>query len=260
VNDHKTAHNDKAAALRALHVPGDPLVIPNGWDAASARTIVSAGFPAVATTSAGLAPALGFEDGERAPVDEIFAALGRIAGAVEVPVTADIERGYRLAPGEVVERLAEAGVVGCNLEDSRPDSGEMVDAGEQAEFLAAVRAAAVEADVDLVLNARLDIFLRSKGGEASALQDEALRRAELYASAGVDCVYPLGLGDTDVIRALVQGAGVPINLAFRPEVGSFADMAALGVARVSFGPRLFFFLQAQLKRTLDTIHEGGNPF
>jgi 2-methylisocitrate lyase-like PEP mutase family enzyme len=259
VNELKTAHNDRAAALRALHVPGDPLIIPNAWDAASARTIVAASFPAVATTSAGLAPALGFEDGEHAPADEIFAALGRIAGAVEAPVTADIERGYRLAPREVVERLAEAGVVGCNLEDSRPGSGEMVDAGEQAEFLAAVRAAAVEADVDLVLNARLDLFLRSKD-EASAHLDEALRRAELYVSAGVDCVYPLGLGDPEVIRALVQGAGAPINLAFRPEVGSFADLAALGVARVSFGPRLFFFLQAQLKRTLDTLHEGGNPF
>lgn len=130
-----------ARALRALHVPGDPLVLPNVWDAASARVVADVGHPVVATASAAVSAALGYPDGHGMPADEAFAAVRRVASAVDVPVTADVERGYGLSPARIVERLAEAGAVGCNLEDSDPATNAMVDVAEQVDFLAAVRAA-----------------------------------------------------------------------------------------------------------------------
>src|SRR5438094_10673972 len=135
-----TSQTSPADRLRALHVPGKPLVLPNAWDAASARAVVAAGFPAVATASAAIAPSLGYEDHENAPPDEMFAAVARIAGAVEVPVTADIERGYRLPASEIAARLVATGAVGCNLEDSDARTGQLVPVEQQAELLAGVRA------------------------------------------------------------------------------------------------------------------------
>ena len=147
----------RCAALRALHVPGEPLLLPNAWDAASARAVVAAGFPVVATTSAGVAAALGYEDHQGAPADEMLAAAARITRAVDVPVSADIEDGYGLPPGEIVERLLAAGAVGCNLEDTDHRTKELKDARRQADWLAEVCAAA---DGALVVNARVDTFLR----------------------------------------------------------------------------------------------------
>src|SRR5919197_2926716 len=158
--------SEKAATLRALHVPGDPLVLPNAWDAASARMVEAAGFPVVATSSVATAAILGYEDGEEAPAEEVLAAVERISRSVSLPVTVDFERGYGLPPAELVERLAAAGAVGVNLEDSNPASGGVVDAAEQADFLAAVRSAA---SADLVINARTDSFLRRAGSPEERL-------------------------------------------------------------------------------------------
>ncbi|PZG14409.1 isocitrate lyase/PEP mutase family protein [Nonomuraea aridisoli] len=242
---------DKAAALRALHIPGKPLVLPNVWDAASARAVRDAGFPAVATGSAAVARALGHDDGERAPVDEMLAAVARVARAVDVPVTADVERGYGLAPAELAERLAETGAVGCNLEDSLPGSGELADPGEQAELLAGVRAARPE----LVINARVDVYLHGDGTRA-----EAVRRARRYLEAGADCVYPIGLGDEDEIRALVDELGAPVNVLFRPGVPDLARLAELGVARISFGGGIHRLAHAYTEKLLAEVHAGRSPF
>ncbi|MEV4458009.1 isocitrate lyase/phosphoenolpyruvate mutase family protein, partial [Microbispora sp. NPDC049633] len=163
--------HEKAAVLRALHVPGDPVVLPNAWDAASARAVEAAGFPAVATGSESVAASLGYEDGHDTPVDEMFAAVARITRVVAVPVTADVERGYGLRAAELVERLAAAGAVGCNLEDSDPATGAMIDAAEQADFLAAVRAAAAEAGAGLVVNARVDTFIHGAGSPGDRLAE-----------------------------------------------------------------------------------------
>lgn len=249
-----------AATLRALHVPGDPLVLPNAWDAASARMVASAGFPAVATSSAATAAVLGHADGEAAPVEEVLDAAARIARAVSVPVTVDFERGYRLAPTELVERFAATGAVGLNLEDSDPASGEMVDAAEQADFLAAVRAAARSLGVDLVINARTDAFLRKAGSPAERL-GASIERGGRYLAAGVDCVYPIGAGDPAVIRALVEQVPGPVNVGFGPGGRSLPELAALGVARVSFGPLIQRHLYDEFgSALLAAVASGRNPF
>ncbi|MEU6743910.1 isocitrate lyase/PEP mutase family protein [Streptosporangium sandarakinum] len=248
-----------AAALRALHVPGDPLVLPNAWDAASARIVAAAGFPAVATGSAAVASALGYDDGEAAPSAEMLAAIARIVRAVAVPVTADLERGYGLTPAELVERLAATGAVGCNLEDSDPRTGEMIDVAEQTAFLAAVRSAASAAGVDLVINARVDVHHRGSGSPAERLA-EAVRRGREYLAAGADCVYPISVSEPADIGALAEGIGGPVNIMFRPGAPSLAELAGLGVARVSFGPGLHRAAQEHTARLVAAIREGRSPY
>ncbi|MEV4802274.1 isocitrate lyase/phosphoenolpyruvate mutase family protein [Nonomuraea sp. NPDC049421] len=243
---------DRASVLRALHVPGRPLVLPNVWDAASARAVRQAGFPAVATSSAAVARTLGHEDGERTPVAEMLAAVARVAAAVDVPVTADFERGYRLKPAELAERLLATGAVGCNLEDSLPDTGELADPGEQADFLAEVRAAA---GPGLVINARVDVYLAGRPS-----REEAVRRGRRYLEAGADCVYPIGATGEDEIRALVSELGGPVNVLSAPGVPPLGRLAELGVARVSFGSGLHQATQAYTKGLLEAVAEGRGPY
>jgi 2-methylisocitrate lyase-like PEP mutase family enzyme len=228
----------RADALRALH-HGRPLVLANAWDARSARLVVAAGFPVVATSSGALVTALGYEDGSLAPADEVFAAIARIAGAVDVPVTADIEDGYGLAADELAGRLLDAGAVGCNLEDSDhgPDAEPLVPAGAFAERVRALKAAGRALGVDLVVNARVDVHVRQAGSPESRLP-EALRRANLYLEAGADCVYPITVSDEDTARALVAGVPGPVNLMARPDPADVARLASFGVARISVGSGL----------------------
>ncbi len=218
----------KADAFRALHrrrSPDDPLVLPGPWDAASARALVEAGFPALATPSAGVAASLGYEDGQT-PADEMFAAVARIAGAVDVPVSADIEGGYGIPPKELVERLLETGAVGCNLEDS--EHGVLKDPHRHADWLAEVRSAAADR---LFVNARIDTF-------ACGITDpeQAIRRAALYVAAGADCVYPIG-APTAVLPLLRSGIQGPVNVGARVGEGpSPAELGELGATRITFGP------------------------
>ncbi|MFF3764707.1 isocitrate lyase/phosphoenolpyruvate mutase family protein [Streptomyces sp. NPDC001922] len=218
-----------AARLRALHhgrTPGDPLVLPGPWDAVSARAFEEAGFPALATPSAGVSATLGYEDGGGTPPDEMFAAVARIVRSVGVPVSADIETGYGLPPAEIVERLLEAGAAGCNLEDSAPDRTGLEDARRQADRLAAVREAAGDA---LVINARVDTFLRGDRGP-----DEAIERGRLYAAAGADCVYPI-FAPPRLLPELAAGIGCPLNALAVPDGPSPRELGELGATRVTFG-------------------------
>ncbi|WP_405100201.1 isocitrate lyase/phosphoenolpyruvate mutase family protein [Micromonospora sp. NBC_01412] len=250
---------ERADALRALHKTGDPLVLPNAWDAGSARAVAAAGFPAVATSSAAVAESLGYADGEATPVDEMFAAVARIARAVPVPVTADLERGYGLSPAELVERMLAAGVVGCNLEDSDPRTGALYDVEEQADLLAAVRAAADAAGVPLVLNARIDLYLR-EAGDPDGRTAEAVGRARRYRAAGADCVYPIFLTDPEQIAEFVAGADAPVNLVFKPGAPSLAELARLGAARVSYGAGPYAAVKARTAALLDAVRAGRNPY
>jgi 2-methylisocitrate lyase-like PEP mutase family enzyme len=244
-----TMSTGRAAAtlLRDLHRPGHPVVLPNVWDAGSARIVAAAGFAAVGTSSAAVAESMGYRDGEAAPVEEILDAVARIVRAVSVPVTVDFERGYGLPPAQLVERLAASGAVGCNLEDSLPSTRALVDAHEQADFLAAVRDSARAATVDLVINARIDVFLddvfldgvESGAHTTTARLDEAIRRARLYVSAGADCVYPIRMTSAGDIRAIVDETGARVNILGAPGAPEIAELAALGVARVSFGAGIY---------------------
>jgi len=245
---------DGAARLLALHQPGRPLVLPNVWDVASARIVAAAGFPAVATSSLAVAEALGSTDGERVPVDALFDLLRQIVDAVAVPVTADLERGYGLEPRELVERMREAGVVGCNLEDSDPRTEVLVAPEEQAELLQSVREAASALQWDVVLNARIDAVMNGTGSPAQRL-DESLRRARMYGMA--DCVYPIMLAGGD-LRTFVSEVELPVNALCRKGSGTPAQLAELDVARVSFGPGLF--RAADAGRMLAAITAGLDPY
>jgi 2-methylisocitrate lyase-like PEP mutase family enzyme len=249
-----TDQRARAAELRALHSPGTPLLLPNAWDAASARAVEAAGFAAVATSSAAVAESLGYADGEAAPVVEMLDAVERIARAVNVPVTADLERGYGMAPANLVERLAATGAVGCNLEDSDPRTGRLIDADEQAAFLNDVRAAAQNAGLDLVVNARIDTYLvDTRPGDPLG---DAISRAHAYRQAGADCVYPIMVSDRAAIGRLVEQAGGPVNVLYRPgdpAAPSIAELAGLGVARISFGPGLYRATYAKLADVLTQI-------
>ncbi|MBO8196518.1 isocitrate lyase/phosphoenolpyruvate mutase family protein [Streptomyces oryzae] len=218
-----------AARFRELHhgrQPGEALVLPGAWDAAGARIVADAGFAALATPSAGVSASLGYADGE-CPAEEMFAAVARIARAVALPVTADIERGYGLPPREIAERLLDTGAVGCNLEDSV--AGKLVPAGEQAEFLASVREALGPAPF---LNARVDAHLH--GAEEPLA--EALERGRAYVAAGADGVYPIG-APLDDLAVLARELPVPVNGLARVAGGgpSAAELAAAGCTRVTFG-------------------------
>ncbi len=200
--------------LRSLHVPGTPVVLPNAWDAASARAVVAAGFPVVATTSAGVAASLGYEDHERAPGDEMLAAAARIVRAVKVPVTVDAEAGYGMEPIDLVARLKDMGAAGCNLEDTNHATGELRDPVEQADWLRAVRGAASGQGYGLVINARIDVFLSAiaSGKGQAELVTEALRRAHAYMEAGTDCVFPILLWEPDALERFISDAPGPINV------------------------------------------------
>jgi 2-methylisocitrate lyase-like PEP mutase family enzyme len=247
--------------LRSLHIPGEPLLLPNAWDVASARAVEAAGFPVVATTSAGIAAALGYEDHEGAPGEEMLAAAARIAGTVAVPVTVDAESGYGMEPGELVAALHEIGVAGCNLEDTDHTTGELRDADEQAEWLAAVRAAAAELDYGLVINARIDVFLRGiasaqgDGSQSGPLED-GLERARAYSEAGADCVYPILLWEREPLGRFVAEHPGPVNAVRFPRGLSIAELAELGVARVSWGGQLAHRSIEWLNETLGSLAES----
>ncbi|WP_051301017.1 isocitrate lyase/PEP mutase family protein [Actinomadura rifamycini] len=239
---------NRAARLRDLHRPGDPLVLPNVWDAASARVVQEAGFPALATASAAVAAMLGHPDGEGGPVDEMLAAAARVVRVAEVPVTVDAEAGYGLPPAELVERLLAMGAAGCNLEDSR--GGALTDPDEQAAYLAAVRDAAGDA---LVVNARVDTFIR----QAPDPLDGALDRGRRYLAAGADCVYPI-MAPADAVRALAEGLPGPVNVNQFPGT-ALRELAEAGAARVSYGPFPHHHAMEALKGFAERLRAGEDP-
>ena len=231
----------KAEQFRAMHHGPTPLVLANAWDPVSARVMAEAGFRAIATSSGAVARVLGYDDGQLTPAAEMFAAVARIVRAVDVPVTADMEAGYGLDPKEFAERLLETGAVGCNLEDSV--DGELVDMQRQADFLGAVRATA---GADLVINARVDNFVRA--GEVA----DAIARGRAYRRAGADCVYPI-MAPLDVLRHLVDEIGGPINAHAKPNGPTPSDLTALGATRISYGTSLHTYTTNALRDLLPEL-------
>jgi 2-methylisocitrate lyase-like PEP mutase family enzyme len=228
----------KAEAFRALHSGKDILLLPNVWDVASARIIEEAGFPAIATTSAGVAFTLGYPDGEKISREEMLAAVARIARGVKVPVTADVEAGYGNMPEDAArtaQGVIEAGAVGLNLEDAsgKPETP-LVELPLQLEKIRAVREAANRLKVPLVLNARTDVYLLQVGPPDSRY-DEAARRLRAYRDAGADCVFVPGVSDAAIIKSMVSDLAWPINILAGPGSPTVTELRKLGVARISLG-------------------------
>jgi 2-methylisocitrate lyase-like PEP mutase family enzyme len=251
----------RAEALLAAHHATEPLVLPNAWDVASARAVEAAGY-VVATSSNAIAAAIGERDDDSSRPDVIFDWIGRMARAVAVPLTADLQAGYRLPAAELVDRMLDAGAVGCNLEDTDHHAGEsgggpLLDADRQADYLRAVRAAADARGVHVVINARVDSFVRKVGDEAAQLA-EALRRGRLYFEAGADCVYPIMAADRDAIRRLTSDLPGPVNVNARRGGLTVRELTDLGVRRISFASGLHQLTMAQLGEDLARIRGGAS--
>jgi 2-methylisocitrate lyase-like PEP mutase family enzyme len=271
MNDSRTSEaGRKAEALRRLHVDGPMLVLPNAWDAGSARIFVEAGFPALATTSAGIAFSLGYPDGERISRDEMLAAVARITRRASIPVTADMEAGYGQSPDAVADtarRVIAAGAVGMNLED-RVEEKHLLDFSLAVERVRAARAAADQTGVRLVLNARTDAFEAPEIPRERRLA-EAVKRGNAFRAAGADCVFVPFVGDRGTIEQIVQQIPGPVNILGTPNAPTLKELAALGVRRVTFGSapmRATLGLVRRMARewkekgTYGTLEAYGIPF
>lgn len=235
-----TSQHDKAHAFRALHRPGDPLVLFNIWDAGSAKAVAQADAKALATGSWSVAAANGFADGEQLPLDIALANLRCIVAATDLPVTIDLESGYgpdSADVGRCVSAAIEAGAIGCNLEDSFPDNGRLREADDQTARLMAARSAAESADLAFFINARTDVFFQKPAPEHDeSMVDDALTRAHAYAKAGADGLFVPGLINETLIARLAKASPLPINIMAGSATPSLARLSNIGVARVSHGP------------------------
>jgi 2-methylisocitrate lyase-like PEP mutase family enzyme len=250
----------KANAFRAMHRGPHILVLPNVWDVASARIVEEAGYPAIATTSAGVAFTLGYPDGERISRDEMLARVARIAKAVKVPVTADVEAGYGPRPEDAAQTargVIEAGAVGMNFEDGTEDPAHpLIDVSLQLEKIRAIREAALKTGVLLVLNARTDVYLLQVGDPAKRY-DEAVRRLVAFRDAGAECVFVPGLRDPETIQRIVQDVKCPVNVLAGPGSPTIPELEKLGVARVSLGSGPMRATLGLLSRMAEELKASG---
>ena len=256
----RQAQTAKAEAFRALHRGPRLLLLPNAWDALSAKLIAEARFPAIATTSGGVSWALGYADGEAAPWDEIVAATARIARAVDVPVTADIEAGFGDTPeavGRSIRDVIGAGAVGVNLEDGLRGGAPAIRGTEDAAArIRAARQAADAAGVPIFINARTDLWIKNIG-EPEPRFDEAVARARAYVAAGADGFYPIALRDPDTIGRLTREVAAPININCRAGHPSLAELEALGVRRASTATALTLMAADLIRELARGLRETG---
>ncbi len=249
----------RAERFRALHDRREVLLLPNAWDAGSARMLGDLGFGAVATTSGGVAWSLGYADGEHTPLGEVLAAMRRIVRASELPVSVDFEGGYGRTPEDVtanVRELIDTGIVGINLEDgiAHVSLREVDDARQR---IAAAREAARSSGVPLVINARVDVWMTGSGASEAERIEEAVRRARAYLAAGADCIYPIGLTDLDTIATLVSALDAPINVGTFPGLPDLAELRRIGVARVTTATLLASVALSAARDAAMTMRDSG---
>jgi len=250
--------SQQAERFRALHAGPRLLVLPNAWDVISARMIEEAGFPAIATSSAGVAWALGYADGERISRGEMLAVVRRIAQAVRIPVTADVEAGYGAtaeAAAETARGVLAAGAIGLNLEDAT-DEGVLLDLTLQVERVRAVREAGAAARVPLVVNARTDAFEMKQWSPAERFT-AAVRRANAYRAAGADCLFVPHVSDADTIGRLAREIAGPLNVIAGPPAPPLDQLESLGVRRASLGPRIVQATLGLIRRIAVELRERG---
>jgi 2-methylisocitrate lyase-like PEP mutase family enzyme len=253
------SQTEKAQEFRALHDRKRTLVLPNAWDVPSARVFEDEGFPAVATSSAGLMVSLGYQDGQEMGIDELASAVGRIARVLSIPLSADAVAGFGETPSEVaraVGKLVAAGAIGVNIEDFVHATKSMLPLESQLGKLRALKDLQKSSGIPFVINARTDAF-RFAPGEQDARLDEAIRRGIAFRDAGADCVYPMGLVDSGSIAAYVQALDFPINVMVRKGLPPVAELQRLGVARVSFGPSASYAAMGLLRRASREVQEKG---
>jgi 2-methylisocitrate lyase-like PEP mutase family enzyme len=249
----------RANAFRAMHHGPKILLLPNVWDVAGARVVEEAGFGAIATSSAGIAFSLGFPDGPRISREEMLTRIGRIARAVKVPVTADVEAGYGDRPEDAAETARgaiEAGAIGMNLEDGTDRPGQLVELSLQVEKIHAVREVALKSGVLLVLNARTDVYLEQIGAPDTRY-DATVQRSLAYRDAGADCVFVPGLRDKETISQLVRDVQSPLNILAGPGSPSVPELEKLGVARVSLGSAPMRATLGLLRRMAEELKMTG---
>jgi len=250
----------KANAFRELHHTGKVLVLPNVWDVASARVIEDAGFQAIATSSAAVAFSLGYPDGQKISREEMLARVARIARSVKVPVSADVEAGYGDRPEDAAETargVIEAGAVGMNLEDGTDDPQHpLVDLTLQLEKIHAIREAALDSSVLLVLNARTDVYL-AQAGAPELRYGETVRRLLAYRDAGADCAFAPGLRDIETISQLVHDLQCPVNILAGPGAPAVPELQKIGVARVSLGSGPMRATLGLLRRVAEDLKTSG---
>jgi len=229
---------EKAERLRKLHHGPRILVFPNAWDVASARMMEEAGYPAIATSSSGVAAALGYPDGQRISRKEMLEVVARIVRAVRVPVTADMEAGYGISVKDMVETakaVVASGAVGMNLEDvTGDDESSLVDTALQVEKIRAICEVSSSLGVPLVVNARTDIYLLQIGDAATRFE-RTVERLRAYRQAGAGCLFAPGIRDRETISKLVKAVGAPLNILLSPGCPPLGELEKLGVARASAG-------------------------
>jgi 2-methylisocitrate lyase-like PEP mutase family enzyme len=253
------SQKEKAEDFRALHHGKRILVLPNGWDVPSARVFEDAGFPAVATSSAGMLVSMGYPDGEVIDRQEFVSAVKRIARVLSVPLSADIVAGFGKTPKEVmatVKAMLKAGAIGVNIEDFIHATKKLYPMERQIENVKAIRKLAETIGIPLVINARTDALRFADGDEETRVK-EAIRRAIAYRDAGADCVYPMGLIDATSIARFVKVLDFPINVMVRKGLPPVSELQRLGVARVSFGPTASYAAMGLLKRAGREVLEKG---
>jgi 2-methylisocitrate lyase-like PEP mutase family enzyme len=248
---------EKASLFRSLHVPGQPLVLFNIWDAGTAKVVARAGARALATSSWAVAQANGYEDGEHVPLGFAVENLARIARATELPVTIDLESGYGNRPdavGRSIEKVIDAGAVGCNLEDADPSSHEVRQIAAQVERIRHARKAADGKKLSFFINLRTDVFLWTKPEtHDETMLSGVIERAKAYAEAGADGLFAPGLIDPKLIGRLVKASPLPVNVMVSAGTPALAELASLGVARVSYGGAPFASLMKMFEDAVRAI-------
>jgi 2-methylisocitrate lyase-like PEP mutase family enzyme len=252
---------DRAAAFRDLNLAGG-LLLPNAWDAASARIFESAGFPAIGTTSAGIAYARGFRDAERIGRDAMAREIAAIAAVVAAPVTADVEAGYGLSPNDVaatIDAVIDADAVGVNLEDAlhRGGAEPLFGVDQQAARIAAARATAERRGVPLVINARTDTFMLNLGEDLEERLALTVARGRAYLDAGADLIFVPMLTDPSVVRRAADAIGGPISLMAVPGAPPAAELFAAGASRVSLGPIAMLATMETLRIIAEDLRATG---
>ena len=251
---------EKAEQFRKLHQGPRILVLPNAWDVASARILEELGYPAIATTSAGIAFSLGYPDGQRVSRDQMLEVVARIAHAVRVPVTADMESGYGTTVKDMTETakaLIAAGGIGLNLEDvTGDDESSHVEVKLQVEKISAIREISASLGVPLVLNARTDIYLMPIG-PAETRFDRTVERLRAYRQAGADCLFAPGVQDRETIAKLVRAADAPLNILLTPGCPPLRELEKMGVARASAGSAAMRATLGLLRRIGKELLEAG---